>query len=257
MTHNEIYTLLLICFFAIAAGLVGCFALMKRMLLASDVMSHLALPGLGVALLIKINPLVGGAATLFLGTLMVWHLQKRTELATEAAIGVVFAGALALGALLTPSEDLLEALFGEFQKLTLVGFALGLLAVLSVILFVLLAKERLILVMFSSELAAVSGIKVGRMNLYFLLAFSLTILVGLRFMGALLSSALIIIPAAVGRQLTNGMSHFLLFSSVTSVVSVLIGLATSTYVFKTSTAGPTIVIVSAVLFALSLLFKKR
>jgi ABC-type Mn2+/Zn2+ transport system permease subunit len=62
MTHNEIYTLVLVFFFAIAAGLVHCFALMKRMLLASDVMSHLALPGLGAALLIKINPLVGGAA---------------------------------------------------------------------------------------------------------------------------------------------------------------------------------------------------
>ena len=60
--------LILALFFALAAGLIGCFALMKRMLLAGDVISHLALPGLGIAFLFKINPLVGGAATLFLVT---------------------------------------------------------------------------------------------------------------------------------------------------------------------------------------------
>jgi zinc transport system permease protein len=111
--------------------------------------------------------------------------------------------------------------------------------------------------MFSSDLAAVTGIEVARTNLYFLLAFSLTILVGLRFMGALLSSTLIIVAAAVGRQLTDRMSHFLLLPSAASVASVLIGFPISKYIFKTSTAGQTIVIVSVLLFGLSLLFKRR
>src|SRR5579863_8406516 len=116
MQGGQELLLLLAIFFALAAGLVGCFALMKRMVLASDVISHLALPGLGVAFLLKVNPLIGGAATLFLGTLLVWRLQKRTGLATDAAIGVIFAAALAIGALVTPREDLVEALFGNFQQ---------------------------------------------------------------------------------------------------------------------------------------------
>jgi ABC-type Mn2+/Zn2+ transport system permease subunit len=49
--------------FALAAGLMGCIALMKRMLLAGDVISHLALPGLDVAFLLKANPIIGGATT--------------------------------------------------------------------------------------------------------------------------------------------------------------------------------------------------
>ena len=73
---GHIYAILLAGLFGIAAGLVGSVALMKRMVLASDVMSHLALPGLGIAFLLKSNPLVGGGATLFLGTLFVWQLQK-------------------------------------------------------------------------------------------------------------------------------------------------------------------------------------
>ncbi len=79
MDASHSYAVLLAVLFAIAAGLVGSVALMKRMVLASDVISHLALPGLGIAYLLKSNPLIGGGATLFLGTLLVWQLQKRRD----------------------------------------------------------------------------------------------------------------------------------------------------------------------------------
>ena len=152
MDASHSYAILLAAFFAIAAGLVGSVALMKRMVLASDVISHLALPGLGIAYLLKSNPLVGGGATLFLGTLLVWQLQKKTGLATDSSIGVVFAASLGIGALVTPQEDLLEALFGNFQKLSLVGFLLGTAAVILVVAFLVQMKDRLILDLFSPEL---------------------------------------------------------------------------------------------------------
>jgi len=76
MPREQLPLLVLAMFFALAAGLVGGIALMKRMALAGDVMSHLALPGLGMAFLLKVDPLMGGAATLFLGTFLVWKLQK-------------------------------------------------------------------------------------------------------------------------------------------------------------------------------------
>jgi ABC-type Mn2+/Zn2+ transport system permease subunit len=253
MDAGHSYAVLLAVLFAIAAGLVGSVALMKRMVLASDVISHLALPGLGVAYLLKSSPLVGGGATLFLGTLLVWQLQKQTGLATDATIGVVFAASLGIGALVTPQEDLLEALFGNFQQLSLAGFLLGTAAVILVVLFLVSVKDRLILDLFSPELAAATGVNVGRLNLGFLLVFSLTVLVGLRLMGALLSSALIIIPAATARQLTGKMAHFVVLASGVSVVSVAAGFLISTLMFKTSTVGPTIVIVSVLLFAMSLL----
>jgi len=256
MDASHTYAVVLAAFFAIAAGLVGSVALMKRMVLASDVISHLALPGLGIAYLLKYNPLAGGGATLFLGTLLVWQLQKKTGMATDASIGVVFAASLGIGALITPGEDLLEALFGNFQELSMVGFILGTAAVIVVVLFVVSMKDRLILDLFSPELAAATGVNVERLDLGFLLVFSLTVLVGLRFMGALLSSALIIIPAATARQLTSKMAQFVVVACGASLVSVAVGFVVSTLILKTSMIGPTIVIVSVVLFVLSLL-KKR
>ena len=242
--------------FSLAAGLVGCIALMRRMLLAGDVISHLALPGIGLALAFKVNPLLGGAATLFLGTLLVWQLQKKTGLATEAAIGVVFAAALAIGAAVTPSEDLAESLFGQLGRISPGGFLLGLTAVLLVIVSIFVLRDQLSLSIFSTDLAAATGVDVARLDLYFLLLFSLTVLVGLRFMGALLASALIIMPSATARQLTNKLSHFFALAVATSLFSVTAGFLLNAFIFKFSTVGPTIAILSAVLFSLSLLARR-
>ncbi|MBZ5660473.1 MAG: metal ABC transporter permease [Acidobacteriia bacterium] len=254
MFHSgEIYAFVLALLFAIAAGLVGSIALMKRMLLASDVISHVALPGLGLAFLLGFNPLIGGAATLFLGTLLIWQLQKQTGLATEAVIGVVFAGSVAIGAVLTPKEDLVEALFGRFEDLSLLAFLLGVCAVFIIILVVFRFKDELILGLFAPELAAATGVKLERLNLYFLLVFSLSVLVGLRFLGALLAGALIIIPATTGRRLTSDLSHFLVVSCLASVVAVGSGFAVTHYLLPQFSPGAVIVIISAAMFILSLL----
>ncbi len=93
------------------------------------------------------------------------------------------------------------------------------------------------------------------MNLYFLLVFSLSVLVGLRFLGALLAGALIIIPATTGRRLTSDLSHFLVVSCLASVVAVGSGLAVTRYLLPRFSPGPVIVIISAALFILSLLKK--
>src|SRR6266571_176899 len=97
---------------ALAAGLVGCFAVMRRMALAGDALSHVALPGIGIALALHIHPLVGAAAMLMFGGLLVWAIEDRSHLAIETIIGVIFSAALAVGSLITSGDDLIEALFG-------------------------------------------------------------------------------------------------------------------------------------------------
>jgi ABC-type Mn2+/Zn2+ transport system permease subunit len=253
---GTVYSVILAFLFAVAAGLVGSFALMKRMILAADVISHVALPGLGLAFLWHFNPLLGGGATLFLGTLLIWRLQKNETFSTEVSIGVVFAGSVAIGAALTPKEDLVDAFFGTFEQISSLTFLLGVLAVALIVYFIFRYKSALILNLFSPELAAATGIRVNRLNLFFLLTFSLTVLIGLRFMGALLAGALIIIPAATGRRLANSIGIFLLASSLASVLAVGIGFLVTAYVFRSLSIAPAIVMVSALLFCLSLIRPK-
>lgn len=254
ISTTELYSLLLAILAATGFGLVGSFALMKKTVLAGDVMSHIALPGLGLAILFKINPLIGGAAMLFVGALLIWKLEKTTGLSTEAMIGVVFSASLAIGALITPSEDLIDALFGGFQNLTAFEFFIGVAAGLLIVWFIFKYKNQLIFSLFSPDLALISGINISKLNLWFLLVFALTIILGLRFLGALLVGSLIIIPAATGRQLTHTLSAFLTVSSLVSVVSVVAGFLISR-AFNLS-PGPTTVTVAAIIFALSLLKKK-
>jgi zinc transport system permease protein len=250
---GEVYGIVLALLFAVAAGLVGSFALMKRMLLASDVISHVALPGIGLAFLFGFNPLVGGAATLFAGTMLIWQLEKKTGLATDAMIGVVFAASVAIGAALTPREDLEDALFGRFQALSLPAFLLGAAAVLLIIFVIFRFKDQILLGLFSPELAAATSVRLDRLNLYFLLTFSLTVLVGIRFMGALLAGALVIIPATTARRLANNVANFLVVSCLVSVAATGIGILTAAFVLPRFSPGPIVVIISALFFALSLL----
>lgn len=89
----------------VAVGLVGCFAVMRRMTLAADALSHVALPGIGLALLLRLHPVLGGVAALVLGASLVWGVERKTRLATETVIGVVFSTALAVGSLLTTGDE--------------------------------------------------------------------------------------------------------------------------------------------------------
>ncbi len=256
MTTGELYSIILAISGAAAAGIVGSFALMKRTVLAGDVMSHIAIPGLGLAVLWKLNPLLGGGMTLLLGILIIWHLEKNADLSTEAAIGVIFASSVALGALLINSkEELIDALFGGFGNLSTNEFFFGMAASLTIVIVIWLLRNKLIISLFSQELAAAEKINVGFVNLAFLLLFGLAILTGLRFLGALLAGALIIIPASAARQLTHTLGVFLFTSALLSVFSVVFGFWISqAYNLE---LGPTVVVVSAVLFVLSLLKKKR
>ncbi len=255
MTTPEVYAFSLAVLTAAAAGLVGSFGLLKKTVLAGDVMSHIALPGLGLAILLKINPLLGGGATLLVGTIVIWKLQRTTGLSTDAMIGVIFATSLAIGALITPSEDLIEALFGGFGKMSVLEFLTGMMAALLVIGFILNSRNKLILSLFSQDLAAVSNVNIDRLNLYFLLVFSLTILLGLRFLGALLVGALLIIPAATGRHLTHALSDFLIVSTIASVLSVGLGIWISRSYHLPP--GPMIISVAAFIFFVSLIKTKQ
>ena len=240
---------------AVAAGLVGAFALMRRMALAGDALSHVALPGIGVAIIIGIDPLAGALVALLAGAVLIWALERRTRVATEAIIGVVFSAALAVGALLATGEQLIDALFGAPGTLSAWELAVGVVGAVAVIVFVLAARDRLILLFLSSDVARTAGINVQRLALLYLLAFALTVALGLRFLGALLMGSLIIIPAATARQLARNVNQMLAWSVGVALVSTIIGawLAASTH----RQTGPLIVIVAAACFTLATLVRRR
>jgi ABC-type Mn2+/Zn2+ transport system permease subunit len=239
---------------AVAAGLVGTMTVMRRMTLASDAISHVALPGIGIALLLQVNPVLGGLVALFLGAFLVWVLEGRTRLPTETVIGVVFSAALAIGSMLASGEELLEALFGTTQAPGTVETLLGLGSAALVIGFLVIAESRLLITLVSPDLARTSGVKVARVNLLFLLAFALTVALGLRFLGVLLMGSLIIIPAATAKHVATSYGSMKAVAVGIAAVATLLGAILSPGLGLA--AGPLTIAIAAGIFGLSLLSRR-
>ncbi len=235
---------------ATAAGLVGCFAVMRKMTLAADAISHVALPGVGIALLLHFQPVVGALAMLLFGTVLIWSMQERTGISTETIVGVVFSVALAIGSLITSGEELIDALFGAPAKLTGSETVLGLLGAAVVVIFILKARHSLLVSLVSPDIALTAGINVARLNLLYLLAFALTVALGLRYLGVLLMGSLIIIPAATARRLARNLSAMLSISVAISVISTVLGSYAGSLLHRET--GPLIITGAGALFFLSL-----
>jgi ABC-type Mn2+/Zn2+ transport system permease subunit len=240
---------------AAAAGLVGSVAVMRRMALASDALSHVALPGVALAVLLHLNPVLGGLAALFLGSVLVWALEHKTRLPTEAVIGVVFSAALAVGSMLASGEELLAALFGGSRAVGPVETALGVAGAAIVIAYLVRARSRLVIALVSPDLARTTGIDVPGINLRFLLAFALTVALGLRFLGVLLMGSLIIIPAVTATYLARSLGAMQAMSVAIAVASTLAGslIAPRLHVEQ----GPLIIVVAALLFLAALTVRRR
>jgi ABC-type Mn2+/Zn2+ transport system permease subunit len=255
MTMNDIGTALgsfaLSASMAVAAGLVGCFAVMRRMTLSADAISHVALPGIGVALLLHVYPIVGALIMLFVGTILIWALEVKTKISTETVVGVVFTLALAIGSFLTSGEELIDALFGSPGNLAGWEIAFGLIGAALVIVLILALKNALIVSLVSPDIASTSGINVTVLDLTFLLAFALTVALGIRFLGVLLMGSLIIIPAVTARRLAKNLTAMLSLSVGVAAVSTMAGIYLGTLLRRET--GPLIVSAAGTIFFLSLL----
>jgi ABC-type Mn2+/Zn2+ transport system permease subunit len=239
---------------AVAAGLIGCFTVMRRLALAADALSHVALPGIGVALALHIHPLFGAVAMLLFGALLVWGLEDRAREATETVIGVVFSVALALGSLMTSGEDLIEALFGGAGVLSWPEIAFGFVAASAIVLFIVTHRNSLVILLISPDVARTAGIHVRRLDLLYLLTFALTIALGLRYLGVLLMGALIIIPAVTAKRVARNLNEMLLVAVAIAVLATVFGIWIAVWLQRET--GPLIVMVAAGGFLLSLLYRQ-
>ncbi|HUO04902.1 MAG TPA: metal ABC transporter permease [Candidatus Binataceae bacterium] len=251
MTASEASSILLAVAMSVAAGLVGCFAVMRRMTLAADSISHVALPGIGLAIIFGISPILGATAMLLFGAILIWALETRTKIPTEAIIGVMFSVALAIGSMMASGEELIDALFGTTRELSGWEIAVGLAGSAAVAGFILKFKSELVVALVSPDVASTAGIDTTRLNLLFLLVFAFTVALGLRYLGVLLMGSLIIIPAVTARRLAHSLNEMLSIS----VGAAMFSTVTGTYIagVLNRAAGPLIISIAGALFFMSLL----
>jgi zinc transport system permease protein len=235
-----------------SSGAIGSFVLLRRMALAGDALSHVALPGIALAIAYHVDPFWGVLAFLVPAAALVWWLEERTHLHPETLVGLLFTTSLAVGILAIPQIEILESLFGGFPTLTwtaLIGISIvG--AVLIVSTF--LAAQRFTLATVASELCT-PRVK-RRSDLLLLLIFAVIVSLGIKLVGTLLMGALTVIPASVARNSAFSFKQYMLSSTAAGAMIAASGaIAAHRYGW---TPGPTIVLFGSALFVLSLVFSR-
>lgn len=232
--------------------------ILEKMALVGDALSHVALPGLALGVLYNFDPFYGAFAFLFGATIIVWHLGRVTGLSFETIVGAMFTFALAIGILIIPEPDLLEALFGNITQVTMID-ALVAIAISAVAIFLTKAiYKKLVLGMISEELAISKGINIARINLLYLLLVSIVVAIGIKIVGTLLVGFLVIVPAAAAKNLSYNLFRYATISALFGAVSAIAGILASNYLNLPnipSTAGPLVVISGIIVFIVTVLIK--
>jgi zinc transport system permease protein len=232
-----------------ASGSVGPFILLRRMALVGDALSHVALPGIALAIMYGLDPFYGVVVFLISAAFLIFWLEGRSRLPPDAIVGLLFTASLAVGILIIPNEDVIESLFGAFPVLSL-PFLLVILsaaAVLSLLCFVL--ARRFLFLIVSSDLARVNGL--GRKyDFALLLIFATIVALGIKLVGTILMGALTIIPAAIAKNVSRSMRGYLILSSLLGGAISLGGMWIAGVLRLLP--GPSIILFGVGLFLLSL-----
>ena len=235
-----------------SSGAIGSFVLLRRMALVGDALSHVALPGIALALAYHVDPFWGVVAFLIPAAALVWWLEGRTRLHAETLVGLLFTTSLAVGILTIPDIEILESLFGGFPKLSITALIGISVAAAVLMLFTFLAAQRFALVTVASELCAP---RIQRnSDLLLLLIFAMIVSLGIKLVGTLLMGALTIIPASIGRNSAFSFKQYVVASTAAGAVMAAFG-AMAAHWFGWA-PGPTIVLLGSVLFIASLAFSR-
>ncbi|OHA13771.1 MAG: hypothetical protein A2909_02000 [Candidatus Tagabacteria bacterium RIFCSPLOWO2_01_FULL_39_11] len=240
---------------ALAGSFLGVFVISRKMALVSDALSHVALPGVGIALLLGIDIFWGALAFLMTSLFLVNKIKSKTRLSEETLVGIIFTFSIAIGVLLLPGEELLESLFGDIDALGQNDFWIILAGAILIIIFSFKFFREFSLVSFSEDWARIQKINVPFMNFLFFSLLALSVAIGIKLIGALLMSSLLIIPAAASLNISRNFFQTTIISVIFGVVGMIAGLY-FTSIFPAIPSGPAVVLVEILFFGLSFLFKK-
>ena len=238
---------------ALISGLVGCFVVWRRMSYYGESIAHSSLlgVGLGIVMGIGINPGVIFTCLLF-GILFLW-LQQSKILSSDTLLGVLAHLALSVGVIVISMNrvkiDIHSFLFGDILTVTQNDLWGMYLAVLVVVIIICLNWSSLLLVTIDEDLAKAEGVNPLFINLLLTSILTIVVAVSIQIIGLLLITSMLIIPAAASRRLVNSPETMAVVATVIGILSVIIGIFLSVEIDAPS--GPSIVVVSAVLFFLS------
>ena len=241
---------------SLCAALLGVSLVLKRYSMIGDGLSHVSFGALAVAVALGFTPLWFSIPVVILAAFFLLRMANNPHWNSDAAIAVMSASALAIGIIVISrttgmTTDVDNYMFGSVLAMRREDVALSVLLSVAVLVLFVLFYHKLFAVTFDESFSRATGLKVDRYNTLLAVLTALTIVLGMRMMGAMLISSLVIFPALTAMRLFKSFRGVVVCAAVTSVLCFCAGLTAS---FALSTpVGASVVAANLALFLISCL----
>lgn len=248
------YPLLVGILISLTAAILGVVLVLKRYSMIGDGLSHVSF---GVfAVIMAFSPLVDEMVTYIAIPIVMaiayilLRIGESTKIKGDAAIGLISSAALAIGYFVGSlsegfTKDINSMMFGSIVLASKKDFLIILPVTLCVIFIFVFFYNRIFCVTFDEDFAKATGIKTKIYNMIFALFTAITVVIGIKIMGALLISSLIILPALSSMQVFTKFKKVIIASSIISVVCFIIAF----FCFANYSSASSVVIVNLIVFA--------
>ena len=233
---------------------------LRRMAFFGDGIAHASLAGIAIALLAGLTPLPVALVWALIVAAFIFFLERKVRLPTDSIIGILFTASMALGVVLmrfTPGyqPDLVSYLFGSILSIQNIDLWItaGITAVILVWLFA--SFRGLTFMSLTEESAAVAGVKVKWHTFLLYVSLALATVLGVKMLGIVLVSALLILPPATSRLLSKNFRQYFILSIIIAEITILAGLLVS-FQFDLP-SGASIVLAGTTLFCVAAVFRRR
>ena len=253
VTELWLLPLLAGCGLMLLAAPLGSLLIWQRMAFFGDALAHASLLGVGIGLLFFWSPMLGALTGTLLFALLLWRAEQVRSLAADTWLGVLSHGSLALGLLLVygyapPGVNLSALLIGDVLGVTLTDIWALLLLLAIGLSWLAWRWKALMLSVLSPDLAQAEGINLNALRAQFMLLLAAVVALAIQWVGVLLISSLMLIPAAAARAWSREPEQMVLGGVLVGMLSVALGISASWH--WDWPTGPAIVVMSLGLFCL-------
>lgn len=237
--------------------LLGIFVIMRKASFLSEGIAHSSLLALALAYFFQINYLLVGIVWAIIFSILIFYLEKKTNLSVDALIMIIFISSLSLGIIIFTTSsfrsDLISVLFGNI--LTITSLDLFIIMAFSFLVFLLYFKNfnDFILTFINKEIAYTEGININRKIFLFYISLGITIILGIKVLGIIMVNSLLILPSSIAMLTSKSFKELVFKSIIIAEIISIFGLALA--YFLNLPIGPIIALLNGIIFLFTLTIK--
>ena len=238
---------------ALCSSLLGVSLVLKRYSMIGDGLSHVAFGALSIALVLNLSPLYVALPVVMVAAILLLRISESSKIKGDAVTAIITSSSLAIGIISTSitkgmNLDVFNFMFGSILAMSKSDVYLSVALSIIVLLLYIVFYNKIFAVTFDELFSKATGINTGIYNTLIALLTAATIVVGMRIMGALLISSLVVFPALTSMRVCRSFRGVIISSAIVSVICFIAGLVMS---FRFSTpAGASVVITNLAAFLL-------